>query len=153
MKFRSYCTIRYKTLQRKFAFINIAGKIVSPPPVFPLYRGGQALRLRRFASPLRVTWRAASSCTTHPPVSSALFCVATAAGLPITRWRWSVCCGAGSLAGFGWRWRFGSAIGDRGGAVIGGARSIALGTAYCYGCLACWWWPRFALYCRSHWAG
>ena len=106
-----------------------------PPPVFPLYRAGQALRLRRFASPLRVTWRAASSHAACSPVTSALLCVATAAGLPITRWRWSVCFGAGSFAGFGWRWRFGSAIGERGGAVIGGARSIALGTAYFCGSL------------------
>ena len=106
-----------------------------PPPVFPLYRAGQALRLRRFASPLRVIWRAASSHAACSPVTSALLCVATAAGLPITRWRWAICCGAGSFAGFGWRWRFGSAIGERGGAVIGGARSIALGTAYFCGSL------------------
>ena len=103
-----------------------------PPPVFPLYRAGQALRLRRFASPLRVIWRAASSHAACSPVTSALLCVATAAGLPITPGRWSVCCGAGSFAELGWRWRFGSAIGERGGGVIGGAPSIALGTAFLY---------------------
>jgi len=56
-----------------------------PPPVFPLYRAGQAGRLLRCAAPLRVTWRAATIIPADPPFPSTPVRVATAAGLPITR--------------------------------------------------------------------
>ena len=113
-----------------------------PPPVFPLYRAGQAGRLLRCAAPLRVTWRAATIVPADPPFSGRARSGGDGGGAADHAGRCFVCFGDGWFGDTGWRRRFGTATGGLGRITTVTASGTAPGTAGRFGCLYSWFWRR-----------